>query len=108
MMVHGGSELYFIAPPDAQKFKCAFIINPTSFDQIGWDGIEIMIEGYDADNRSHFLRSHLIEADDARTSRTMAVDFEAGEFNYIRLRILPGLSGSEAYDHAWFSKIEFN
>ena len=107
MMVHGGSELYFKAPPGASQFSCSFVINPDSFDQSGWDGIEIMLEGYDRHNQSHFLRSHLIESEDGRGSRTMKTHFEAAEFNYIRLRILPGLRGSEAFDHAWFSKIEF-
>lgn len=107
MMVHGGTELYFKIPAGSSRFSCSFIINPKSFDQPGWDGIEIMLEGYDPQNRAHLLKTHLIEADDARTSRTMGVRFEPSEFNYIRLRVLPGLHGSEAFDHAWFSKIEF-
>lgn len=108
MMVHGGSELYFIAPPESTQFSCSFIINPESFDKHDWDGIEIMIEGYDANNKAHFLKAHLVEAQDPRSSRTMTADFNPDEYNYIRLRILPGLHGSEAYDHAWFSKLEFN
>lgn len=108
MMVHGGSELYFKAPIDSTGFSCSFIINPESFDQKAWDGIEIMIEGFDAHNQSHLLNAHLIEADAPRVSRTLSADFEAAEFNYIRIRILPGLRNSQAYDHAWFSKIEFH
>jgi hypothetical protein len=107
MMVHGGSELYFKTPADSSQFICSFIINPKSFDQHDWDGLEITLEGYDSQNRAHLLKTHLIEADHARTSRTMGVRFDPTEFNYIRLRVLPGPRGSQAFDHAWFSRIEF-
>ncbi|GAB5562369.1 MAG: hypothetical protein SynsKO_40160 [Synoicihabitans sp.] len=107
VIAHGGTELYFIAPPDATRFRCSYLINPESFDRHDWDGIEVMLEGYSHGDAAAYLNSELIEAEDHRERRTLEAQFEPSEFGYVRVRILPGLRNQLSFDHAWIAKVAF-